>query len=115
MQPSTDPPAARQTTGREAQAQPSAEAAAATEPAEPEPSVADDVPPEPAAQPAAAAVPASAGRRCEWFVFRADDRSLRHCGRETLSGLAWCPEHIGWSASITSSPGPVPPIGAEAA
>ena len=62
MQPSTEPPAARQATDREAQAQASAEETAAAEPAQPEPSVADDVPPEPAAQPAAAAAPASPGR-----------------------------------------------------
>jgi hypothetical protein len=46
-------------------------------------------------------------RRCEWFVFHADDRSLRHCGQEVAPGRTWCASHIQWSALITGLPRPV--------
>jgi len=48
-------------------------------------------------------------------VFRADDRALRHCGREIGPGRTWCPEHVQRAALITSAPQPVstlmPPLG----
>jgi len=109
--PSPDRPTPRQETARGTHKEAFAEQAAAAEPIE------FELPfPEPAVQPAAA--PASAGRKCEWFMFWADDRSLRHCGRQIEPGLTWCPEHIKWSALITSTARSVsttvPPLGAAA-
>jgi len=94
---------------------PEAEEPAAAEQAEPEAAgpVAGDQPVEPTVEPEVdpgevepvAAGSAAAGRKCKWFVFRSEDRSLRHCGREIEPGRTWCPEHIEWSALITSSAG----------
>ena len=102
VQPGTEPPAARPATDREAHAQASAEAAAATEPAEPEPSVADDAPPEPAVQTVLRPrlrPDADANGSCS-------GPTTGLCGTAAArSGPAWtwCPEHIQWSAPITSA------------